>query len=145
MRKVEAQFVSSGPIDQAASGPIERRPDPQLVRLGAEIVPHLVHLDDDGALGDRFETACLDVFGHPADHRVGAGRQQPADTPQRQPVSVESNGGPLRLVAGFSGRIHSCELIPAAPAQPSVLAVMVTGIDNTDTMTTRAISWLQDT
>ena len=71
---LEGHLVATAalPIDQAASGPIERRPDPQLVRLGAEIVPHLVHLDDDGALGDRFETACLDIVGHPPDHRVGA-------------------------------------------------------------------------
>ena len=53
-----------------------------------EIVPHLVHLDDDGALGGRFETACLDIVGHPADHRVGASRQQSGDTPERQPVPV---------------------------------------------------------
>src|SRR4051812_1174385 len=89
------------------------------------------------------KTACFDVFDHPADHRVGAGRQQPADTPQRQPVSVESNGGPFRLIIGLSGRIHSCELIPAAPAQPSPLAVIVTRFDNTDTMTTGAVGGWQ--
>src|SRR4051812_43956458 len=94
--------------------------------------------DDDGALGGRFETACLDIVGHPADHRVSAGRQQSGDTPERQPVPVESDRGPLRLFVGLSGRIHSCELIPAAPAQPSLLVVMVTGFDNTDTVTPRA-------
>jgi len=63
------------PIDQPAAGPVERRPDPQLVRLGAEIMPHLVHVDDDGPFGGRFRTAGLDIPGHPADHRVSAGRQ----------------------------------------------------------------------
>jgi hypothetical protein len=54
-------------------------------------------------------------------------------------VAVESNGGPLRLVGSLSGRIHSGELIPAAPAQPTLLAVMVTGFDNSDTVTPRAV------
>lgn len=79
------------------------------------------------------------IGGDPADHRVGAGRQQLGDTPERQPMPVESNRGPLRRFVGLSGRIGSGELIAAAPAQPSLPAVMVTGFDNTDTVTPRAV------
>src|SRR3954453_256551 len=81
----------------------------------------------------------LDILGRPADPRVGAGRQQPGDTPERQPVSVKSDRRPLRLIAGLGGRLQSGELVPAAPAQPPLFAVMVTGFDDNDTTTTGTI------
>src|SRR3954467_6806857 len=122
-----------------SNGPVERRPDPQLVRFGAEIVPHLVHLDHDGALGYWFRTKCLDVVGHPADHRVGAGRQQLGDTPEGQPVSVQGDGRPLRSIIGPRGGRQAGELISATPAQPSLLAVMVARLDDPDAVAARAV------
>ena len=70
---------------------------------------------------------------------MSAGRQQLGRTPQRQPVSVEIDRGPLRLIVGLSGRIDAGKLIAAVPAQLSLLAVMVTGLDDTDTVTPGAV------
>ena len=50
-----------------------------------------------------------------------------------------SNRGPLCRFVGLSGLIGSGELRAPAPAQPSLLAVMVTGFDDTDTVTPRAV------
>jgi hypothetical protein len=78
-----------------------------------------------------------DVFSHPVVQKGRfLAREQPklmADYGRRVEIP------PQVLWAQASPQSPSCELIPAAPAQPSLLGMMVTGFDNTDTMTTRAV------
>src|SRR3954471_14942942 len=54
-------------------------------------------------------------------------------------MSVQSDGGLPPLIISFRGRRQGGELISTAPAQPSLLAMMVAGLDDPEATAARAV------
>jgi hypothetical protein len=71
------------PVDQATGVAIDRRPDPQLIGLAPEVMPHLVPHEDHSRPRCGFGAGRVDEGAHPPQDRMGAGPQQPGDRPQR--------------------------------------------------------------
>jgi hypothetical protein len=76
------------PVDQTTGLVIDGGPDPQLIGLAAEIMPHLVHHDDHDCPRRGFGADRVDEVAHPPEDRMGARSQQLSDGPERGAVTV---------------------------------------------------------
>src|SRR3712207_4711087 len=118
---------------------VDGGPDPQLVGLATEIVPHLIEHDDNGAAEHGLGAEPIDIGRDPAQHRMGTCIQQAPNRPERQAVAVEADGGPLHRVRGASLGIGDGELVTTPLATPPLPTMMVPRLDHHDTFASWAV------
>src|SRR5918994_3061660 len=70
----EGPFVAALPVNQAPGCAVVGRPDPHLVCLALQEVPHLIEFDHHRLARRRLAAVMIDIAAHPAQHRLRRSR-----------------------------------------------------------------------
>src|SRR3954453_9385633 len=113
--------VAAFPVDEPSGRAVVSLPDPDLVVLALQEVPHLIEFDHHRLARRRPGAAAIDIAAHPAQHRLRRGAEQVGHGVERQAIAVQADSGAFgrfRSAVTFKAR----ELIAAAFPAPPLLA-----------------------
>src|SRR3982751_2238257 len=113
--------IAALPVHEPPGRAVVSLPDPHLVRLALQEVPHLVEFDHYRVAGWRLGAAAVDIAAHPAQHRLCRGAEQVGDGVEGQTVAVQADRGALARF-GRAVPVEAGELVAAPLAAPSLLA-----------------------
>src|SRR4051794_12871209 len=111
--------VAAFPVNQPSGRAVVSLPDPDLVVLALQEVPHLIEFDHPRLARRRLGAAAIDIAAYPAQRRLRRGAEQVGHGVERQAIAVQADRG-----AWFGGAVtfKASELIAAAFAAPPLFA-----------------------
>src|SRR5918994_2940591 len=117
----EGPFVAALPVNQAPGCPVVGLPDPHLVVLALQEVPHLIESAHHRLARRRLAAVMIDIAAHPAQHRLRRGAKQMGHGVEGQTVAVQADG---RAFGWFRRAVpvKASELVAAPFAAPPLLA-----------------------
>jgi hypothetical protein len=87
--------VAALPVNQPSGRAVVGRPDPHLVGLALQEVPHLIEFDHHRVARRRLAAVMIDRAADPAQHRLRRGAKPVGHRVEGQTVAVQADGGAL--------------------------------------------------